>query len=139
VEHEAVASSPSEMANLSARDAWLATQNRNGSPHLVPIWFVAQQADSIWIATGLNSAKIANIRNNSRVSIGFPAEGDNGGDSVAIGVATLHEEAPADVLNLFVSKYQWHPGPEPDADIGELLFIKIATQRWMMGSPASNE
>jgi general stress protein 26 len=139
VEHEAVASSPSEMVNLSARDAWLATQNGNGSPHLVPIWFVAQHADSIWIATGLNSTKVTNIRNNSQLSIGFPAEGDSGDDSVAIGIATLHEEAPSDVVSLFVSKYQWHPGPEPDPDVGELLFIEINPRRWMMGSPAPTE
>jgi len=127
------------MANLSARDAWLASQNHDGSPHLVPIWFAAQRADSIWIATGRSSSKVGNIRQNSTVSIGFPAEGDSGGDAVAIGVATLHEHAPSDILSLFVSKYRWHPGPEPDPDVGELLFIEIQTQRWIMGSSAPNE
>jgi hypothetical protein len=60
-ELEAAASSRSEMANLSARDSWLATQNHDGSPHLVPIWFVAKRADSIWIATGRHSTKVTNI------------------------------------------------------------------------------
>jgi len=136
VAHEAVASSPSEMANLAARDAWLATQNLDGSPHLVPIWFVAPKADSVWIATGRLSAKVTNIKRNSEVSIGFPADGDADGDAVVIGAAKLHDQAPRDVLNLFVSKYQWHPGPEPDPDVRELLFIEINPIRWVMGSPA---
>ncbi len=139
VAHEAAASSPSDMANLSARDAWLATQNQDGSPHLVPIWFVALHPDSVWIATGRHSAKVTNITRNSEVSIGFPADGDPDGDAVAIGPAKLHDEAPTEVLNQFVSKYQWHPGPEPDPDVGELLFIEINLIRWMMGSPSPTE
>ncbi len=101
MELEAAASSPSEMANLSARDAWLATQNHDGSPHLVPIWFVATRADSMWIATGRHSTKVTNITKSSEVSIGVPAEGDPDGDAVAVATATLHDEAPTDVLEMF--------------------------------------
>ena len=127
------------MANLSARDAWLATQNHDGSPHLVPIWFVATRADSMWIATGRHSTKVTNIAKNNGVSIGVPAEGDPDGDAVAIGTATLHDEAPTDVLEMFDAKYQWYPGPGPDPDVGELIFIKITPHRWMMGSSTPNE
>ena len=127
------------MANLSARDAWLATQNQDGSPHLVPIWFVAAHAGSIWIATGRHSTKVTNISKDCEVSIGMPAEGDRNGDAVAVGNATLHEEAPTDVLEMFDAKYQWYPGPGPDPDVGELIFIEIAPHRWMMGSSTPNE
>jgi len=127
------------MANLSARDAWLATRNSDGSPHLVPIWFVAVGVESIWIATGRTSAKIANIARSSHVSVGFPAEGDANGDAVATGIASLHDQAPSEVLHRFVAKYDWHPGPEPDPDVGELQFIEITPCRWIMGSPASND
>lgn len=138
-ELEAAASSHSEMANLSARDAWLATQSRNGTPHLVPIWFVAQHADSIWVATGRESVKVNNIAHRSEVAIGIPADGDAGGDAVAIGSASVREQAPSYVVDLFFSKYQWHPGSEPDPDIGEVLFIEINPTRWIMGSPTSTE
>ena len=127
------------MANLSARDAWLATLNSDDSPHLVPIWFVAEGVESIWIATGRNSAKVANITRTNNVSVGFPAEGDANGDAVATGIANLHDHAPQEILNLFVAKYDWRPGPEPDPDVGELQFIEITPSRWIMGSPASND
>lgn len=127
------------MANLSARDAWLATQHRDGSPHLVPIWFVALGVESIWIATGRDSTKVANITRNNTVSVGFPAEGDMNGDAVVAGIANLHDQAPSAVLDLFVAKYDWYPGPEPDPDVGELQFIEITPRRWIMGSSVSND
>ena len=94
------------MANLSARDAWLATQNQDGSPHHVPIWFVATQADSIWNATGRHDTEVKNISKNCEVSIRMRAEGDRNGDAVAVSNATLHDEAPTDVLEMFDTKYQ---------------------------------
>ncbi|MBS31119.1 MAG: hypothetical protein CL445_01550 [Acidimicrobiaceae bacterium] len=58
------------MGNLSACDAWLATQNQDGSPHLVPIWFVATQADSIWIATGRHDTEVKNISKTAKSQSG---------------------------------------------------------------------
>jgi len=127
------------MANLLACDAWLATQNRDGSPHLVPIWFAAKRANSMWTATARHSTKVSNISNNSEVSIGVRAEGDPNGDAVAIGTAALHDEAPTDVLEMFDAKYQWYSRPGPDPDVGELLFIEITPHRWVMGSFTPNK
>ena len=69
----------------------------------------------------------------------MPAEGDPDGDAVAVGTATLHDEAPTDVLEMFDAKYQWYPGPGPDPDVGELIFIEVTPHRWMMGSSTPNE
>ena len=100
---------------------------------------MAKRADSIWIATGRHSTKVTNISKNREVSIGVPAEGDPNGDAVAVGTATLHDEAPTDVLEMFDAKYQWYPRPGPDPDVGELIFVEITPHRWMMGTTTPNE
>jgi PPOX class probable F420-dependent enzyme len=55
----------------------LATVKKNGSPHVVPIWFVVEEINSrnrntvgnIYFTTGRNSVKSKNIQRDSRVSI----------------------------------------------------------------------
>jgi hypothetical protein len=40
---------------------------------------------------------------------------------------------------MFGAKYHWYPGPGPDPDLGELLFIEITPHRWMIGTSTPNE
>ena len=55
----------------------LATVKKNGSPHVVPIWFVVEEVNSrnrnkvgnIYFTTGRDSVKAKNIQRDSRVSI----------------------------------------------------------------------
>lgn len=116
------------------RDCWLATTRADGRPHLVPIWFVVDDG-TIWIATGATSTKVTNIRNQPQVTIGIARVGpiDNPGDLVIDGTATIFDTAPDTVLNRLDAKYGWRPGPEPDDDIGSVIFIQVTPTRWVMG------
>ena len=45
----------------------LGTVNKNGTPHVVPIWFTLDKDDNKIFNTGNNSIKAKNIKRDSRV------------------------------------------------------------------------
>ena len=47
----------------------LGTTNKNGSPHIVPIWFTLDDEDNIIFNTGGKSVKAQNIRRDNRVRL----------------------------------------------------------------------
>ncbi len=47
----------------------LGTVNKNGTPHVVPIWFTLDKDDNIIFNTGNNSIKAKNIKRDSRVRL----------------------------------------------------------------------
>ena len=53
----------------------LATVNKDGSPHVVPIWFLVE-GENIVFSTGLNSVKCKNMQRDSRVCISVDEEKD---------------------------------------------------------------
>lgn len=114
---------------------WLATTRPDGRPHLVPIWFVVDDRDVIWIATGADSIKMTNIAHESRVQIGVAGRGpvSDPGDTVMSGTAEIVESAPAVVLDRLEDKYGWRPGAEPDPDVGQVAFIAVTPTRRVMG------
>jgi PPOX class probable F420-dependent enzyme len=70
----------SEIKEFLMKDTFtgkLATVKKNGSPHVVPIWFVVEEVNSrnrnklgnIYLTTGRDSVKAENIQRDSRVSI----------------------------------------------------------------------
>ena len=63
------------------QNLWLATVRPNGTPHLVPIWFV-WVAGKIYLCTGADSVKVRNLMQNPQVSIaledGNSADRDRG-------------------------------------------------------------
>ena len=70
----------SEIKKFLMKDTFtgkLATVKKNGSPHVVPIWFVVEEVNSrnrnkvgnIYFTTGRDSVKAENIQRDSRVSI----------------------------------------------------------------------
>jgi len=70
----------SEIKKFLMKDTFtgkLATVKKNGSPHVVPIWFVVEEVSSrnrnklgnIYLTTGRDSVKAENIQRDSRVSI----------------------------------------------------------------------
>jgi len=115
---------------------WLATTRPNGHPHLVPIWFIVDDHDVIWIATGADSVKVANIALEPRVQIGVAGGGAerDPGDVVITGTAEVAEIAPSEVLDRLESKYGWRPDDEPDPDIGRIAFIAVTPTRRVMGA-----
>ena len=70
----------SEIKKFLMKDTFtgkLATVKKNGSPHVVPIWFVVEEINSrnrntvgnIYFTTGRDSVKAKNIQRDSRVTI----------------------------------------------------------------------
>ena len=53
------------------KEIWLATVRFDGRPHLTPIWFVWLE-DKIWICTGSETQKFANLRGNQSVALALP-------------------------------------------------------------------
>ena len=47
----------------------LGTINKNGTSHIVPIWYTLDNEDNIILNTGNNSVKAKNIRRNNRVRL----------------------------------------------------------------------
>jgi PPOX class probable F420-dependent enzyme len=119
---------------IGPREVWLTTQTLRGYPHLVPVWFVLDDAGAVWISTGASSAKVRNVRANPRVALGFPSDGNVSGDAVAHGTAEVLTSAPDSVLDRFEAKYTWRPNSEPDRETGLPVLLKITVDRWVMGS-----
>lgn len=87
----------------TSRNLWLATVRPNGSPHLVPIWFVWLEGKA-YICTSADSVKTRNIRTNPQVA--FALEDAN--DPVLIqGTARILEQASPEVISVFQQKFDW--------------------------------
>ena len=88
----------------SERNLWLATVRPNGSPHLVPIWFVWAN-DKAYICTAANSVKAKNIAQNPNVAFAL----ENGDDPILIeGTAAIIQELPAELVEAFQRKFDWN-------------------------------
>ena len=106
------------------RNIWLATARANGTPHLVPIWFVWWNA-AAWICTSPNSVKARNLA--LRPSVMFALE-DGDKPALAEGVAARVEAPfPADLAAAFKTKYGWDINT--DSDYGAVFEIRVT--RWL--------
>ncbi len=89
----------------SEQNLWLATVRPNGTPHLVPIWFV-WVAGKIYLCTGADSVKVRNLQQNPRVSLAL----EDGSRPIVIeGWARFAPigQAEAAVVAEFQRKYDW--------------------------------
>lgn len=87
----------------TARNLWLASVRPNGTPHLVPIWFVWHDA-SVYLCTGESSVKARNIAKNPSVVFAL----EDGDDPVVIeGQAKILADAPEGVIRAFQEKFDW--------------------------------
>lgn len=97
----------------TARNLWLATVRSDGSPHLVPIWFVWHQ-DQAYICTSLSSVKARNISKNSRVIFAL----EDGDDPVVIeGEAKILKDVPSEVVSAFQMKFDWDIRGDPTYNV----------------------
>jgi len=86
------------------QNLWLATVRPNGTPHLVPIWFV-WVAGKIYLCTGADSVKVRNLMQNPHVSIAL----EDGSQPIVIeGPAHPIGRPPAAVVDEFQRKYDWN-------------------------------
>lgn len=87
----------------TARNIWLATVRPNGSPHLVPIWFV-WHANKVYICTAKSSVKARNILKHSKIALAL----EDGDDPLVIeGEAAFLDQVPAELVSAFQSKFDW--------------------------------
>jgi PPOX class probable F420-dependent enzyme len=96
---------------------WLTTVDAAGQPQTSPVWFWWDGQDVVLFSMA-RSPKVANIRNNPRVSLNLDGNGQ-GGDIVSIeGRAQLFEDRPLTEFPEYVQRYTakleamgYEPGP----------------------------
>lgn len=113
------------------RNVWLCTLRADGSPHLVPVWFVHLR-ERWWIGVSTRSVKVRNALRDPRVSLALE-DGDH--PVVAQGLATVHEDFPDDVLAAFEDRYGWDPRTPYGADQRRSL-LEVGVTRWLMAGAA---
>jgi PPOX class probable F420-dependent enzyme len=96
---------------------WLTTVNAAGQPQTSPVWFW-WDGEHVVLFSIPRSPKVANIRDNPRVSLNLDGNGQ-GGDIVSIeGTAELFEDQPLTEFPEYVNRYTdklkamgYEPGP----------------------------
>ena len=92
----------SHIAN--AQHVWFTTVREDGMPQPTPVWFV-REGDSFLIYTTPDSQKVANIRTNPHVALGWATD-DTGYFVVVMGTAAIDDAAPpAKQNNAYMEKY----------------------------------
>lgn len=109
------------------RNVWLCTLRADGSPHLVPVWFVHLR-ERWWIGASTHSVKVRNAQRDPRVSLALE-DGDH--PVVAQGLAIVREDFPDDVLAAFEDRYDWDPRTPYGADRRRSL-LEVGVTRWLM-------
>jgi general stress protein 26 len=95
---------PADIQRLETeRNLWLASVRPNGSPHLVPIWFVWHD-DKAFLCTSRESVKARNISKNPNVVFALQ-DGDN--PLVIQAAAQILDEVPKEVTDAFKRKFDW--------------------------------
>ncbi len=85
------------------QNLWLATVRPDGSPHLVPIWFI-WLAGKIYLCTRAGSVKVHNLKRNPHVSIAL----EDGSQPIVIeGLARPVGQADTAIIVEFQRKYDW--------------------------------
>ncbi len=116
------------------RNIWLCTVRSDGRPHVAPVWFVYVGA-SFWIGTGETSVKVSNVLERPSASVMLES-GDR--PVCAEGRALLHpHDRPQPVVDAFMAKYGWDVTRIEDADVGTLVLLEVAVDRWLSGAPDS--
>ncbi|SMH43998.1 Pyridoxamine 5'-phosphate oxidase [Rathayibacter oskolensis] len=108
---------------------WFASIRPNGSPHLVPVWFL-HHAEHLWITTSERSRKARNLVGEPRVSLAI--DGTTPHSLVAEGTAVLAPFDPeGEVATMFRSKYT-NFDREVGALGGPLALIDMTVTRWLL-------
>lgn len=92
---------------------WLATVRADGRPHLVPLWFVWLDGQ-LFICTGSNTQKFANMYSNQNVSLALPDT-----NSVVMVEGEAHTASQEEIETLaehFYHKYEWDFRYDDSAD-----------------------
>lgn len=113
------------------RNCWFSSVRPNGSPHLVPVWFIYHE-DDFYVGMKPGSVKARNLRATPRVVLSL----EDGSDVVIVEGDVTFEAAPhsAEVMRKFKSKYDWDfPA---DEEYGAL--VRITPTKWMIWGDEGN-
>ena len=84
---------------------WLSTVNAQGQPQTSPVWFW-WDGEAVVLFSMPRSAKVANIRQNPKVSLNLDGNGQ-GGDIVSIeGTAELFDDKPLTEFPEYLERYR---------------------------------
>ncbi len=97
--------SPQDQLRLQReRTLWLATVRPNGTPHLVPIWYVWLD-DKAYLCTARDSVKARNLAQQPHVVLALQDADD---PLVIQATAHLLDETPERVVQAFQEKFDWN-------------------------------
>ena len=88
----------------SEQIAWIGTTGRDGYPHAVPIWFLWNDGRAL-IFSEPNTAKVRNLRADSRVVLHLEAGDDHEQLAVLRGAATLSPQPTPEWLDSVGDEY----------------------------------
>jgi len=114
----------SDERTAKAPTMWMATVRPNGTPHLVPIWFVV--VDEKWyFATDPNSVKARNLQQNPAIAISLE---DGTNPYVIEGEAKIVKPTKK-VADAFLKKYDWDVSDDDD-----YVMFEITVKRKVLGN-----
>jgi F420H(2)-dependent biliverdin reductase len=114
------------------RNIWLATVRADGSPHLVPVWFVWHEA-AFWICTGATSAKARNLVCTPTAAVSL----EDGNAPVAAWCDAVLHRPPFDpaIAAAFAKKFDWDISDPADPDGPFYLLVELRPTRWPFAGP----
>jgi PPOX class probable F420-dependent enzyme len=109
----------------------LGTVNKDGTPHVVPIWYTVDEEDNIMFSTGDKSIKAKNIRRDNRIRLCVDDQTPLFSFVTIDGIAEIISNEPGEVYKwakIIAARYMGHNKSEAygrrNSGEGELL-IKI--------------
>ena len=117
--------SPEALEKLTtALNIWVGSVKPDGNPHLTPVWFVYHEGD-LYISIDPKSVKSRNIRLNPHVALALE---DGLHPVICEGRAALLEQPwPADVLDVYLQKYEWDLTSEEQYN----QLVRITPDKWL--------
>jgi PPOX class probable F420-dependent enzyme len=113
----------------------LGTINKNGTPHIVPIWFTLDDEDNILFTTGDTSVKAKNIQRNNRVRLCVDDQVPLFSFVTIDGIAEIISNKPSEVYKwakIIAARYMGNDKAEEygkrNSSEGELLIIIKSTR-----------
>ena len=113
----------------------LGTINKNGTPHVVPIWFTLDDEDNIIFNTGDKSIKAQNVRRDNRVRICVDDQTPLYSFVTIDGIAEIISDKPTEIFKwakIIAARYMGNDKAEEygkrNSSEGKLL-LKIKTTR----------
>ncbi len=113
----------SEERIAKAPNMWMATVRPNGTPHLVPIWFVVVE-EKWYFATDPKSVKARNLQHNPAIAISLE---DGTNPYVVEGNAKIVKPTKK-VVDAFIKKYDWDISGDDD-----YVVFEVAVKRKVLG------